>query len=102
MVSTWLLGFVVGVVFLQLLVVMYRYANRDRESENDRSLAPFDGMGTDASTESDGDDDGGTTACSACGAENAAEYRYCRLCVSDLSGSSVPEHRWQSASSRLF
>lgn len=104
MVSTWLLGFVLGIVFLQLLM-MYLYAGHD---ENDPPLAPSPDDATTPTTsteihaDTDTDTDANATTCSACGTENAVEYRYCRQCVGDLSGDSVPEHRRRSPASRLF
>lgn len=100
MVSTWLLGFALGVVFLQLLAMMYLYVTDDHE--NDPPLVPTPENETATTTDTEIAADANATTCSACGTENATEYRYCRQCVSDLSGDSVPEHRRRSPASRLF
>lgn len=100
MVNTWLLGFALAVVLLQLLGMVYLYVARDRDEpagmvpENAAAMPQENDPATTA--------DDAIVTCSACGTENAPEYRYCRQCVADLSGDAVPVHQKRSPASRLF
>jgi hypothetical protein len=85
-------GLLGAVLLLHLGTLVYVYLRRQRSGESStlEGEAAADGPtreipradGVDAETGPSGE----TVVCSACGARNAADYRFCRACVADLSG----------------
>jgi ribosomal protein L40E len=80
-------GLLGAVLLLHLGTLVYVYLRRDRDEGSpaaDVDDAPVDrGSETavDAAMEADE-----TVVCAECGVRNAADYRFCRACVADLSG----------------
>lgn len=98
-----LLAVAVGLLHAAVFALVMRWSNGRRDAPRgggDRSsLAGGDGGSESRDRESrpvDGepsgpglDTDADTVRCPACGAENEAGYRYCRLCVSGLHRSAA-------------
>lgn len=101
MLETWALEIVAAFAVLQLLALAYFYY-RVRDDSDDRepgTLAP-EAVDVDAADGTEAADGREPVACSECGAENDPDYRYCRDCVADLSGESIPGYRNHSPSER--
>ncbi|MFC6905258.1 DUF7577 domain-containing protein [Halalkalicoccus tibetensis] len=98
MLETWALEIVAAFAVVQLLALAYFYY-RVRDDSDDRdpgALAP-ETVDVDGAEATDGRE---AVSCNECGAENDPEYRYCRDCVADLSGESIPGYRNHSPSER--
>ncbi|WP_276259832.1 DUF7577 domain-containing protein [Haloglomus litoreum] len=86
-------GLLGAVLLLHLGTLVYVYLRRQRSGESPtlESGAAVDRSATDGSRADTGVDvetaeSAETVICSACGVRNAADYRFCRACVADLSG----------------
>lgn len=92
MLETWALEIVAAFAAVQLLALAYFYYRGLTGTTNG------DSQGLAPAAPDDGDRD--AVQCSECGAENDPGYRYCRDCVADLSGESIPGYRIHSPSER--
>lgn len=98
MLEAWALEIVAAFAAIQLLALAYFYHRVGNESDDrDPEALASDAVDTDDVAATDGH---GSVACRECGAENDPEYRYCRDCVADLSGESIPGYRSHSSSER--
>lgn len=98
MLETWALEIVAAFAAVQLLAIAYFYhrVGNDSDDRDPGALAP----GAVDADDAGATDGHGSVACNECGAENDPEYRYCRGCVADLSGESIPGYRTHSPSER--
>ncbi|MEM4782624.1 MAG: hypothetical protein QXG03_13820 [Halalkalicoccus sp.] len=100
MLETWTLEIVFALVTVQLLVLFYLAYRRRTEASTSDADAEFEGRsgpraGSDSPSEGEP-----LVVCRTCGAENDPAYHYCRECVSDLDGESIPGYRTHSPSER--
>ena len=81
---SWLLA---GLVVVHLLTLAYAYWRKSEAEATERAGArdTFDGRDSPAPPVEFGPDTP-TVDCEVCGAENAAEYAFCRGCASELPG----------------
>lgn len=74
MVPKWVYGTAMAVTLVQLATL---YLHRTRVARGSGSSERADGA---------------TVECSECGAENESGYRFCRVCVSELPGTTARTH----------
>lgn len=96
MLETWALEIVVAFAAVGLLALAYFYYRVGNDAD-DRDPTPLAPGAVDDAESADGRE---SVECNECGAENDPEYRYCRDCVTDLSGESIPGYRTHSPSER--
>lgn len=104
MLEAWALEIVAAFAAIQLLALAYFYYRVGNDSD-DRDPGALASEAVDVDDAADADDVEATdghesVACSECGTANDPEYRYCRDCVTDLSGESIPGYRIHSPSER--
>lgn len=98
MLETPVLEILIALVGIQLAALVY-LSYRRAHDEPATATTPDEPEGEPAEP-SNGTD--AAVECGDCGAENDPSYRYCRRCVADLSGESIPGRRERSPSGRLF
>jgi hypothetical protein len=82
-------GLLGAVLLLHLGTLVYVYLRRSR---GDGSPTPDVEAGVDRGADAGldataaADEEASTVVCDECGVQNAADYRFCRACVADLSG----------------
>lgn len=78
----WAYGYAAAFALVHGVVLYYLYRST--------ASTPSDDAG-ERSSSSPAESEATTVVCEHCGAENDLEYRYCRNCVQELSGSSGPD-----------
>lgn len=77
-------GLLGALVLLHLLTLAYAYRRRAAGDGDSRRATEDDRTVPARPVPGEFDSDTATVACDVCGTENAAEYSFCRACVSEL------------------
>lgn len=81
----WLVAATVLFVAVHIVIAVYLYRKGNRKAE--ATAAPTDSA----------DEPPDQVTCPTCGTPNAPGFRYCRRCVSDLSGGGTPDNKRPAA-----